>query len=89
MLVGCLGVLSSMLAMFVSRHSVCLRFFMLALVVMMCRLMVVMGRCVMMCGSCVMMLAGRVLISRHVMILRNQSLLDGLSLEPIQTLCRL
>jgi hypothetical protein len=89
MLVGGLGVLRGKLAMFVGRHRVCLRFFMLALVVMMCRLMVVMGRRVMMSGRCVMMLAGGVLISRHVVILRNQSLLDGLSLEPIQTLCRL
>jgi hypothetical protein len=66
MLVGGFCVLMGMLAMLVSRNSMCFRIVMLAHVVMMCRLQVVMGRCMMMCGSSVMVLAGRVLLFRHV-----------------------
>jgi hypothetical protein len=66
MLVGGFGVLMAVLAMFVSRHSMCFRLVMLTHIVVMCRLQVVMGRCVMMSGSSVMMLAGRVFLFRHV-----------------------
>jgi ABC-type enterobactin transport system permease subunit len=65
MLVSRFCVLMGMLAMFVSRRSVCLCFIMLTHVVMMCRLQVVMGGSVMMSGGSVMVLAGSVLLFRH------------------------
>ena len=84
MLVGDLGVLIGMLAMFMGGRSVRFRLVMLTLVVMMGRLMVVMGRRVMMSGSRVMMLAGRVLLFRHLVTLLNGHFLFGPSLKPTQ-----
>ena len=69
MLVGGLGVLIGMFAVFLSRHSMLFRLGMLTLVVMMGRLKVMMGRCVMMSGSSVVVLAGSVFLFRHVVTL--------------------
>jgi hypothetical protein len=78
MLVGGFGVLMGMLAMFVSRHSVCFGIVMLAHIVMMCRFKVVMGGCLMVCGSSVMVLTGTVFLffrhlDRHVNVPLNPS----------------
>jgi hypothetical protein len=88
MLVGGFGVLMGMLAMFGSRHGVCFRIVVLALVMMMCRLKMMVGRCVMMSGSSVMMLAGRVFLFRHVVTLLNKSSVSArselLALNPLR-----
>jgi hypothetical protein len=78
MLMGGLGVLFGVLAMFLSRCSVYFRLFMLTNIVMMCRFKVVMGGCLMVCGSIVMVLTGSVLLffrhlNRHSTVLLNKS----------------
>jgi hypothetical protein len=78
MLVGSLGVLMGMLAMFVSRRSVYFRLVMLTDIVMMCRFKVMMGGCLMVRSSSVMVLAGSVFLffrhlNRHVNILLSKN----------------